>query len=56
MVAISGWIAFVSNVYRLKTTDKIFFITTYLNLGDRPFNGPEYQIVAETLVSERRRD
>ena len=45
----------MSNVHRLKTTDKIFFITTNLNLGDRPFNGPEYQIIAETLVSERRR-
>jgi len=45
----------VSNIHRLKTTDKIFFITTNLNLGDRLFDEPEYQIVAETIVRERRR-
>ena len=45
----------MSNVHRLKTTEKIFFITTNLNLGERPFNEPEYGIVAETIVSERRR-
>lgn len=45
----------MSNIHRLKNTDKIFFITTNLNIGDRPFNEPEYQVVAETIVSERRR-
>lgn len=45
----------MSNIHRLKTTDKIFFITTNLNIGDQPLIDPEYQIVAEAIVSERRR-
>jgi REP element-mobilizing transposase RayT len=45
----------VSNVHRLKTSVKIFFITTNLNLGEQPFHEPEYQILAETMVNELRR-
>jgi putative transposase len=45
----------VSNVHRLKTSEKIFFITTNLNLGEQPFHEREYQILAETMVNERRR-
>jgi putative transposase len=45
----------VSNVHRLQTSEKIFFITTNLNLGEQPFLEPEYQILAETMVNERRR-
>jgi hypothetical protein len=45
----------VSNIHRLKTTDKIFLITTDLKISDRPFNDPEYQIIAKTIVSELRR-
>lgn len=45
----------MSNVHRLKTTEKIFFVTTNLNLSDRPVNEPEYQVVAETIVRERQR-
>ena len=45
----------MSNVHRLKTSEKIFFITTNLNPGEQPVHDPEYQIIAETIVSERRR-
>jgi hypothetical protein len=39
----------VSKVHRLKTAEKIFFITTNLNLGEQPFHEPEYQIIAKTI-------
>jgi hypothetical protein len=45
----------VSNVHRLKASEKIFFITTNLNLGEQPFHELEYRIIAETIVNERRR-
>jgi len=45
----------MSNVQRLKNSEKIFFITTNLNLGEQTFHQPEFQIIAETIVSERRR-
>ncbi|PYV39971.1 MAG: hypothetical protein DMG06_21675 [Acidobacteria bacterium] len=45
----------MSNVHRLKTSEKIFFITTNLNQGEPSFHEPEYQIIAKTIVTERRR-
>ena len=45
----------MSKIHRLKASDKIFFITTNLNIGERPFHEPEYQIITETIVSEHRR-
>jgi REP element-mobilizing transposase RayT len=44
----------MSNVHRLRSSDKIFFITSNLNLGETPFEKAEFQIVAETLVKARR--
>ena len=46
---------FVSNVHRLKSSEKIFFITTNLKTGERSFHEPEYQIIAETITKERQR-
>jgi putative transposase len=45
----------MSNVHRLKNSEKIFFITTNLNPGEQSFLEPEYQIIAETLANERQR-
>jgi putative transposase len=39
----------------LKTSDKIFFVTSNLHLGERHFADAEYQIIAETIIKERRR-
>jgi REP-associated tyrosine transposase len=45
----------MSNVSRLCTSDRIFFITTNLNRGERLFDVPEYQIILGTIVSSRQR-
>ena len=36
------WVAAMSNVHRLRTSDRIFFITTNLNRGERQFQDAEY--------------
>jgi hypothetical protein len=41
----------MANVHRLKTSEKIFFITSNLKPGVRSFHELEYQIIAETIVS-----
>ena len=45
----------MSNVHRLTTSEKIFFITSNLSLGQRHFQEPEYRILAEVIAKERRR-
>jgi len=47
--------AAMSNVQRLRTSDKIFFITTNLNRGERLFDEPEYQIILGTIANSRQR-
>ena len=43
----------MSNVHRLKNSEKIFFITTNLNPGEQSFLEPEYQLIAEAFANER---
>jgi len=45
----------MSNLHRLRTSDRIFFITTNLNQGQRPFQDAEYQIVLGTIAKSRQR-
>jgi len=45
----------MSNVQRLRTSDRIFFITTNLNQGDRSFRDVEYEIILETIAKSRKR-
>ena len=45
----------MSNVHRLRTSDRIFFITTNLNQGERPFQDVEYEIILETIAESRKR-
>ena len=45
----------MSNVHRLRTSDRIFFITTNLNQGERPFRDVEYEIILETIAKSRKR-
>jgi REP element-mobilizing transposase RayT len=43
------------NVHRLRTSDRIFFITTNLNPGERPFDEPEYHIILGTIAKSQQR-
>jgi len=45
----------VSNVHRLKSSDKIFFITTNLIPGEPPFAEPEYAVILGTIAKMRER-
>jgi len=45
----------MSNLHRLRTSDRIFFITTNLNQGERPFQDVEYEIILETIAKSRKR-
>jgi len=45
----------MSNLHRLRTSDRIFFITTNLNQGERLFDEPEYQIILGTIDKSRKR-
>jgi REP element-mobilizing transposase RayT len=45
----------MSNVHRLRTSDRVFFITTNLNQGERPFRDVEYAIILETIAKSRTR-
>jgi putative transposase len=45
----------MSNLHRLCTSDRIFFITTNLNQGERPFQYAEYEIILETIATSRKR-
>jgi hypothetical protein len=47
--------AAMSNLHRLRTSDRIFFITTNLNQGERQFQDAEYQIILGTIASSRQR-
>ena len=47
--------AAMSNVQRLRTSDKIFSITTNLNRSERLFDEPEYQIILGTIANSRQR-
>jgi REP element-mobilizing transposase RayT len=44
----------MSNVHRLRTSDRIFFITTNLNQGERPFQDVEYEIILKTIAKSRK--
>ena len=48
-------VASMSNVHRLRTSDRVFFITTNLNKGERPFQDTEYEIILETIAKSRKR-
>jgi putative transposase len=45
----------MSNLHRLRASDRIFFITTNLNLGERRFQDAEYEIILETIRKSRKR-
>ena len=45
----------MSNVHRLRTSDRVFFITTNLNRGAQLFNQQEYRILLDTLANSRER-
>ena len=45
----------MSNLHRLLASDIIFFITTNLNQGERPFQDAEYEIILETIHKSRKR-
>src|SRR5262245_35165764 len=45
----------MSNVHRLRTSDKIFFITTNLSQGEPPLQDAEYQILVDIIVNSRQR-
>jgi putative transposase len=45
----------VSNVHRLKSSDKIFFITTNLIQGERHLTEPDYATILETVGKARKR-
>ena len=45
----------MSNVHRLRTSDRVFFIPTNLNQGERPLQDGEYEIILETIAESRKR-
>jgi putative transposase len=45
----------MSNVHRLRTSDRIFFITSNLGLAERTFEEPEYPIILDTIAKSRER-
>lgn len=45
----------MSNLHRLRISDRVFFITTNLNQGERPFQDAEYEILLETITKSRAR-
>ena len=49
------WVAAMSNVHRLRTSDRIFFITTNLNRGERQFQDAEYPIILGIFDNSRKR-
>ncbi len=47
--------AIVSHVHRLRTTNRIFFVTVNLRRPVEPFREREYPLMIEILESARRR-
>jgi hypothetical protein len=45
----------MSNVPRLRLSDRIFFVTTNLRRGIRPFANSEYPLMIDVFESSRRR-
>ena len=45
----------MSNVHRLRLSDRIFFITTNLNRGERQFQDAEYPIILGIFDNSRKR-
>ena len=45
----------MSNVHRLRLSDRIFFITTNLNRGEQQFQDAEYEIILATIAKSRKR-
>jgi len=45
----------MSNVQRLRSADRIFFITTNLDHGVRPLQHSDYEIILETIAKSRKR-
>ncbi len=48
-------LAGVSNVHRLRTTDRIFFVTVNLRRRIQLFSVSEYRLLLEVLEGSRRR-
>jgi putative transposase len=45
----------VSNIHRLRSSNKIFFITTNLISGEPHFAEPDYEIIIETIAKAQER-
>src|SRR5262245_41824011 len=43
----------MSNIHRLKSSDKIFFITSNLISGELPFTEVEHSVILETIAKTR---